>query len=63
MQGIPNMQQLGPGAQNRYVPGGQQPQGGAAPAAPAAGAPQVGERKQFKQGWGTWNGTEWVRTP
>lgn len=34
---------------------------GGAPA-PAGGgaAPQIGERKQFKQGWGTWDGATWV---
>jgi hypothetical protein len=32
----------------------------AAKAQPAAPAPKVGERKQFKQGWGVWNGTTWV---
>lgn len=28
--------------------------------APAANAPQIGEKKQFKQGVGVWNGTSWV---
>jgi hypothetical protein len=27
---------------------------------PQKQGPQVGERKQFKQGWGVWNGTDWV---
>lgn len=27
---------------------------------PAAVAPKVGERKQFKQGWGVWDGSKWV---
>lgn len=31
----------------------------AAPA-PVSGAPQKGERKQFKQGWGVWDGSKWV---
>lgn len=26
---------------------------------PAAGAPKVGDRKQFKQGWGVWDGSAW----
>jgi hypothetical protein len=35
--------------------------GGAAPsAAPVEQPPAVGTRKQFKQGWGVWNGTSWV---
>lgn len=29
-------------------------------AAPEAGTPKVGERKQFKQGWGVWDGTKWA---
>jgi hypothetical protein len=33
----------------------------ARPAAPAvAPGTKPGERKQFKQGWGVWNGTQWV---
>jgi hypothetical protein len=44
------------------------PAGGAAPAAtPPSGpgaimprTPRVGERFQFKQGWGTWDGKSWV---
>jgi hypothetical protein len=43
------------------------PSGGAAkPGATTAPAPtvspgsRVGERKQFKQGWGVWNGKDWV---
>jgi len=32
-----------------------------APGQPAQGAaPKVGDRKQFKQGWGVWNGTEYA---
>ncbi len=33
--------------------------------APAVSAPtpQPGDRKQFKQGWGVWNGTTWVPAP
>ncbi len=31
-----------------------------ASAAPSGGAPQVGSRKQFKQGWGIWNGQTYV---
>lgn len=27
----------------------------------AAGAPKVGERKQFRQGWGVWDGSKWVK--
>lgn len=30
------------------------------PPAAAAAAPKVGERKQFKQGWGVWDGTKYV---
>jgi hypothetical protein len=34
---------------------------GAAPAASAVAPGQsVGQRKQFKQGWGVWNGRQWV---
>jgi hypothetical protein len=71
MQGIPNIQTLGPGSANKYVPGiAGQPGGangapqGAAPAGPPAGGgaatPQVGERKQFKQGWGVFHNGQWV---
>jgi hypothetical protein len=31
--------------------------------APAQGGPAIGTRKQFKQGWGVWNGTDWVPAP
>jgi hypothetical protein len=48
-------------------PGGEQAAVAAAPASPtpaaaasAEVAPAVGTRKQFKQGWGVWNGTSWV---
>lgn len=30
------------------------------PASPTTSAPKVGDRKQFKQGVGVWNGTTWV---
>jgi hypothetical protein len=32
----------------------------AAPAGGGAAAPSVGTRKQFKQGWGVWDGSKWV---
>jgi hypothetical protein len=35
----------------------------AAPAGGAATTPQKGERKQFKQGWGVWDGSKWVPAP
>lgn len=40
----------------RFI-GGQK---GPASAAPEAGAPKPGDRKQFKQGWGVWDGTQYV---
>ena len=32
----------------------------ATPAPDAGPAPKVGDRKQFKQGWGVWNGTAYA---
>jgi hypothetical protein len=50
---IPNIESIGPGAPNPYLP-----------SRPAVGAgeqpPEKGERRQFKQGWGVWNGEKWV---
>jgi hypothetical protein len=67
LHNIPNMDTLGPGSPNRYVPGGQQgaaPAGGPAPAGAAApatpGAPQIGEIRTNPHGVkGRWNGTGW----
>jgi hypothetical protein len=43
---------------------GYRPKGEREAAAPAASAvapgQKVGDRKQFKQGWGVWNGSQWV---
>jgi hypothetical protein len=35
----------------------------AAPSTQGGGGPKVGTRKQFKQGWGVWTGTEWAPAP
>jgi hypothetical protein len=50
---------------NHQAPQPQTQPQGQAPAAPqqsqpAQAQPQPGERKQFKQGWGVWDGTKWV---
>lgn len=47
---------------NPSTSAGAPPATAAPAAAPAAGAaqPKNGERKQFKQGWGVWDGQKWV---